>query len=120
MDFADLAIIDLSKAHTPEGRAELALQLRDGLRTNGFVYAINHGYTQSQVFLITLLLPIDPHLADQRDRIFDIADVPFTAVPPEEMKIYTANIEKVGYYAGYKARRYWVSRFSSSICPFTP
>ncbi|KAF9237234.1 hypothetical protein BU15DRAFT_88824 [Melanogaster broomeanus] len=90
LDFADLAIIDLSKAHTPEGRAELAPELRDALRTNGFVYAINHGYTQAQ-----------------RDRVFDIADVPFTAVPPEEMKIYTANIEKVGHYAGYKARQFW-------------
>ncbi|KAF8841437.1 Clavaminate synthase-like protein [Paxillus ammoniavirescens] len=90
LDFADLAIIDLSKVDTPEGRAELALQLRDALHTNGFVYAINHGYTQAQ-----------------RDRIFDIADVPFTAVPPEERKVYTADIEKVGYYAGYKARQYW-------------
>ncbi|OAX31884.1 hypothetical protein K503DRAFT_702986 [Rhizopogon vinicolor AM-OR11-026] len=86
-----LAIIDLSKAHTPEGRQELYPQLRDALRTHGFVYAINHGYTQAQ-----------------RDRIFDIADVPFTVVPPDEMKTYTANIDKVGYYAGYKARQYWV------------
>ena len=49
MEFADLAIIDLSKAHTPEGRQELYPQLRDALRTQGFVYAINHGYTQAQV-----------------------------------------------------------------------
>jgi hypothetical protein len=55
--------------------------------------------------------------SDQRDRIFDIADVPFTAVPPEEMKIYTTDVEKVGYYAGYKPRRYWVSRSPSPICP---
>ncbi|KAF9237227.1 hypothetical protein BU15DRAFT_76132 [Melanogaster broomeanus] len=46
-------------------------------------------------------------LRDHRDRVFDIADVPFTAVHPEEMRIYTANIEKVGYYAGYKARQDW-------------
>ncbi|KAH7909409.1 hypothetical protein BJ138DRAFT_1155324 [Hygrophoropsis aurantiaca] len=90
LDFADLAIIDLSMAHTAEGRAELYPQLRDALRTNGFVYAINHGYTQAQ-----------------RDRVFDIADVPFTVVPPDEMKTYSANIEKVGYYAGYKPRQYW-------------
>ncbi|KAF8546095.1 Clavaminate synthase-like protein [Imleria badia] len=98
LEFADLAIIDLSKARTPEGRAELSPQLRDALRTNGFVYAINHGYTQAQ-----------------RDRMFDIADVPFTAVPPDEMKIYTANIEKVGYYAGYKARKYWKVDTENSI-----
>jgi isopenicillin N synthase-like dioxygenase len=51
VEFADLAIIDLSKAHTPEGRQELYPQLRDALRTQGFVYAINHGYTQAQVRL---------------------------------------------------------------------
>ncbi|KAF9231643.1 hypothetical protein BU15DRAFT_90852 [Melanogaster broomeanus] len=71
LEFADLAIIDLSKAHTPEGRAELASQLRC-LLTGG----------------------------DQRDRVFDIADVPFMAVPPEEVKICTVNVEKVGCYAG--------------------
>jgi len=49
VEFADLPIIDLSKAHTPEGRAELYPQLRDALRTHGFLYAINHGYTQTQV-----------------------------------------------------------------------
>ncbi|KAN0082991.1 hypothetical protein V8E55_008786 [Tylopilus felleus] len=90
LDFADLAIIDLSKTHSPKGRAELAAQPRDTLRTNGFVYAINHGYTQAQ-----------------RDRIFDIADVPFTGVPPQERTMYSSENEKVGYYAGYKARRYW-------------
>ena len=116
MDFVDLAIIDLSKAHTLEGRAELAPQLRDALRTNGFIYAINHGYTQAQVSLI-ITFPSLTHFADQRDRIFDIADVPFTAVPPEEMKTYTIDIEKLGHYAGYKARKYWASRFPSPICP---
>ncbi|KAG0696883.1 hypothetical protein DFH29DRAFT_1082669 [Suillus ampliporus] len=43
-----LAIIDLSKAHTPEVRAELYPQLRDALHTHDFVYAINRGYNQSQ------------------------------------------------------------------------
>ncbi|KAG0702541.1 hypothetical protein DFH29DRAFT_982301 [Suillus ampliporus] len=90
LEFADLAIIDLSKAHTPEGRAELCRQLRDAQRTHGFVYAINHGYSQAQ-----------------RDRIFDIADVLFTVVPPDEMKTYTANIEKVRYYEGFKGRQFW-------------
>ncbi|KAG6379302.1 hypothetical protein JVT61DRAFT_11757 [Boletus reticuloceps] len=94
LDFADLATIDLSKACTPEGCAELAPQLRDALRTNGFVYAINHGYTQAQ-----------------RDRVFDIANVPFTAVPPEQTKMYTTDSEKVGHYAGFKQRGYWASDF---------
>ena len=51
MDYVDLAIIDLSKARTPEGRAELVPQLREALATKGFFYAINHGYSQTQVFM---------------------------------------------------------------------
>jgi hypothetical protein len=54
VEFADLAIVDLSKANTPEGRAELYPQLRDALRTHGFIYAINHGYTQAQARLVLL------------------------------------------------------------------
>ena len=55
MEFADLAIVDLSKARTPEGRAELYPQLRDALLTHGFVYAINHGYTQAQVSIVFVI-----------------------------------------------------------------
>ena len=55
VDFANLAIIDLSKAYTPEGRQELYPQLRDALRTQGFFYAVNHGYTQSQVGLALMV-----------------------------------------------------------------
>ncbi|KAG0696877.1 hypothetical protein DFH29DRAFT_1024254 [Suillus ampliporus] len=90
LEFADLTIIDLSRAQTPEGRAELYPQLRDALRTHGFVYVINHGYNQAQ-----------------RDRIFDIADVPFAVVPPDEMKTYTGDIEKIGYFVGFKGRQSW-------------
>ena len=117
MDFADLAIIDLSRTHTPKGRGELAAQLRDALRTNGFVYAINHGYTQAQVCNRLPSSHSITHLTAQRDRIFDIADVPFMAVPPEEKTMYSSEIEKVGYYGGYKARGFWASRFPCSICP---
>lgn len=49
MDYADLPIIDLSRASTLEGRAELAVQVRDAMTEKGFFYVINHGYTQSQV-----------------------------------------------------------------------
>ncbi|KAG2360663.1 hypothetical protein BDR07DRAFT_1377828 [Suillus spraguei] len=90
LEFADLSIIDLSKAHTAKGRAELYPQLRDALRTHGFVYAINHGYTQAQ-----------------RDRIFDIASVPFNDVSLDEQNTYTASIERTGSYAGYKPRQFW-------------
>ena len=49
VDFADLAVIDLSKFSTPEGRAELATTVRDAMRTNGFFYVINHGMSPEQV-----------------------------------------------------------------------
>ena len=52
MDYADLAIIDLSKTQTPEGRAQLANEVRDAMRDNGFFYVINHGFTQDQVSAI--------------------------------------------------------------------
>ena len=48
MDYADLAIIDLSKVHTAEGRAELARQVRDAMTAVGFFYVVNHPYAQAQ------------------------------------------------------------------------
>ena len=49
MDYANLAIIDLAKASTPEGRAEQAALERDDLREVGFFYVVNHGLTQPEV-----------------------------------------------------------------------
>ena len=49
MDWSDLPIVDISKASTAEGRAELASQVRDAMRTFGFMYIVNHGLTQAQV-----------------------------------------------------------------------
>lgn len=49
MDYADLTILDMSKANTAEGRAALAVQLREGMSEQGFVYVINHGHTRQQV-----------------------------------------------------------------------
>ncbi|CCM03603.1 uncharacterized protein FIBRA_05741 [Fibroporia radiculosa] len=80
LDYADLVIIDIAKAHTAEGRAELALKLREALTTQGFFYT---------------------------DRIFDVADVPFSLVSNEEKRTYAANIKATGSYLGYKLRQYW-------------
>lgn len=49
MDYADLAIVDLSKAETPEGRLELATQIREAISTQGFFYVINYGLEKAQV-----------------------------------------------------------------------
>ncbi|THG99700.1 hypothetical protein EW026_g2693 [Hermanssonia centrifuga] len=91
LDYADLAVIDLSKAQTPQGRAELAIKARNAMRDVGFFYAINHG-----------LSPI------MTTRIFDIADVPFTQVSDLEKQKYAGKMLETGSYTGYKLRRYWV------------
>ncbi|EED78172.1 predicted protein [Postia placenta Mad-698-R] len=73
LEYADLAIIDLSIARTSEGRAGLALQMREAMSTQGFFYVVNHGLTQAQ-----------------NDRMFDIADVPFTQVGGDEKRLLLA------------------------------
>ncbi|KAG1872947.1 Clavaminate synthase-like protein [Suillus subalutaceus] len=90
LQYADLAIIDLSKAATAEGRAELAVELREALTTHGFCYIINHGYTQAQ-----------------NERMFDIVDIPMSGVPEDEKRAYTGDSKKTGILQGYKPRQYW-------------
>ncbi|KAF7343273.1 Clavaminate synthase-like protein [Mycena venus] len=90
LDYADLAVIDLSKAQDAKGRAELAIQASDAMKNHGFFYIINHGYTSSQT-----------------ERMFDIADVPFSCVEPDEKRVYTGKMKETGSYQGYKPRQYW-------------
>ncbi|PCH36930.1 Clavaminate synthase-like protein [Wolfiporia cocos MD-104 SS10] len=90
LDYADLAIVDLSNANTPGGLAELALQVRNAVSEIGFFYAVNHGLTQAE-----------------NERILDIADVPFNSVKDEEKQTYLANIKDQGSYQGYKLRSLW-------------
>ena len=49
VEYADLAIIDLSQGFATESRAHLAAQVTRAKKTQGFFYAINHGYTSDQV-----------------------------------------------------------------------
>ncbi|KAF8888034.1 hypothetical protein BD779DRAFT_474689 [Infundibulicybe gibba] len=90
LDYANLAIIDLAKYNSPEGRAELVKEVREALSTVGFFYVINHGYTQ-----------------EQTRRIFDIADIPFSQVSTEDKQKYVAAMKTDGSYQGYKPRQYW-------------
>ncbi|PCH36841.1 Clavaminate synthase-like protein [Wolfiporia cocos MD-104 SS10] len=90
LEYADLAVIDLSKIITSEGRAELTQQVCKAMKEQGFFYVINHGYTQAQ-----------------NDRIFDIADIPFSLVSDEEKRAYLGNVKHTGTYQGYKLRQYW-------------
>ncbi|KAG1721457.1 hypothetical protein EDB19DRAFT_1917321 [Suillus lakei] len=90
LEYADLAIIDISKADTEEGRVALAIEVREALLNHGFFYVVNHGYSQSQT-----------------DRIFDIADLPFSSVSESEKQIYAGTMKQSGSYQGYKLRQYW-------------
>ncbi|CCM06179.1 uncharacterized protein FIBRA_08421 [Fibroporia radiculosa] len=90
LEYADLAVVDLSRGETAEGRMELAAQVADAMSNVGFFYIINHGLSQAQ-----------------NDRMFDVADVPFSLVPEDEMKAYTTSFEDIGRYLGYKNRRQW-------------
>ncbi|KAG5351981.1 hypothetical protein C0989_004275 [Termitomyces sp. Mn162] len=90
VDFADLAIIDISKINTAEGKAQLVQDVRNAMNTIGFFYVINHGYTQ-----------------EQTRRIFDIAEIPFRVSDDEKQK-YVAKMKENGSYQGYKPRQYWV------------
>ena len=49
VEYADLTILDLSKAQTPEGLAQLAQEARDALHDQGFLYIINHGLPAEDV-----------------------------------------------------------------------
>ncbi|KAM5546270.1 hypothetical protein V8D89_000396 [Ganoderma adspersum] len=90
LDWADLPIIDFSKASTPEGRAELAPRVCDVMRTVGFMCIVNHGLTQAQT-----------------DRIFDIGDVVFTQVPEAERMQLASKLAEEGSKIGYKPRQLW-------------
>ncbi|KNZ76521.1 UPF0676 protein, partial [Termitomyces sp. J132] len=89
VDFADLAIIDLAKFGTPEGKAELVKDICNAMNTTGFFYVINHGYSQ-----------------EQTRRMFDIAELPFT-ISEEEKQKYVAKIQESGSFQGYKPRQFW-------------
>lgn len=110
VQYADLTIIDLSKAATAEGRAELAVELREALTTHGFCYIINHGYTQAQVKYVQYRFFRVFSLSVQNERMFDIADIPMSGVPEDEKRAYTGDSKKTGIFQGYKPRQYWVDR----------
>ncbi|KAK0481287.1 Clavaminate synthase-like protein [Armillaria novae-zelandiae] len=83
LDYADLPIIDLSKGPRPE-------EVREAMQIYGFFYVVGHGLSLSE-----------------NQRIFDIADTPFSVISDEEKRKYEANIMQTGSYQGYKLRQYW-------------
>lgn len=49
VDWADLAVVDMSNAHSPEGRRQLTKQVHDAIKNEGFLYVVNHGIPAEQV-----------------------------------------------------------------------
>ncbi|KAJ8457399.1 hypothetical protein ONZ45_g18329 [Pleurotus djamor] len=88
LEFADLAIIDLSKTATPEGRVQFAHEIRQALASAGFFYVINHGYTDAQT-----------------KHIFDIANAAFSQVSLQEKKEFDQ--KDITTYRGYKLKNAW-------------
>ncbi|KAJ7615251.1 hypothetical protein DFH06DRAFT_1367364 [Mycena polygramma] len=91
LEYADLVVIDLANAKTLAGRKALAAQVVKAMSTQGFFYAINHGYTQQQ--------------AIQTTRVFSIANLTFDRVDAEEKKTYSGQSGAV--YERYKPRQTW-------------
>ena len=50
----------------------------------------------------------------QNERIFDIADAPFSLVGEEEKQKYQGRMLETGSYHGYKLQRFWVGDNGSS------
>ncbi|KAG6901226.1 hypothetical protein C0995_015043 [Termitomyces sp. Mi166 len=90
LDYADLPVIDLSKASTLEGRISLSAEVRDAMTEYGFFYVVNHGYTTAQT-----------------ERIFNIANMAFEHVTSEEKAAYVGDMKESGSFQGYKPRQYW-------------
>lgn len=90
LDYAELAVVDLSKISTPEGKAELVELVREAMRTLGFLCIVNHGLSP-----------------EQKDRVFDVGDAVFTQVPEDDKTKYASNIAETGTYQGYKPRGFW-------------
>ncbi|PIL28646.1 hypothetical protein GSI_08688 [Ganoderma sinense ZZ0214-1] len=90
-NYAPVPIVDFAKVGTPEGRAELAPQVREAMRTYGFICIVNHGLTQTQ-----------------NDRMVDIADVPFSEVPEDEQHRLLSKVRELREWKRYKPRQFWV------------
>jgi len=109
VEWAELEVIDLAKAKTPEGKAELVIKARGAMHRQGFFYIINHGLEKDQVrSVLSRCSRIYVAYTLQIGRVFNIAAVPFTQVDPEEKKVYEAKIKETGTFTGYKPLQYWV------------
>ena len=118
MEYANLNIVDLSKAATVEGKAELVNLVREAMTKHGFFYVINHGYSLEEVRTILFRDSASMRITTlQNQRVVDIADLPFSQVDAEEKQRYAGTMKQTGSYQGYKPRQYWVGIAQSTCAP---
>ena len=86
MAFVDPTIIDLSTLWDDVPQLLDGHERLQSAQPNPDIPNLRYLFSHSSFCILA-------HPADQRNRIFDIADMPFTAV------IYTADIEKLAFYA---------------------
>ena len=91
LEYADLQTLDFSLWEKgEEGKDQLAKQIDEAMRTQGFFYVINHGVS-----------------AEQIERMTDIGWTVLSETPMEEKKRLEARIQETGLYDGFKLRNYY-------------
>ncbi|KAK0462563.1 gibberellin 2-oxidase [Desarmillaria tabescens] len=91
LDWAPLAIIDLSKFEEPNGKQDLAVELKDAVKRWGFWTVVGAGFTQEEL-----------------DRQLAIGNT-FFKLPLEEKRKFACDFS-VGNYFGYREPTRFVSR----------
>jgi isopenicillin N synthase-like dioxygenase len=49
VEWAELATVDMTNAHTCAGRKALVQLVHDAIKDEGFLYVVNHGLTSDEV-----------------------------------------------------------------------
>lgn len=86
LEWADLVTLDLSKFDSPDGKKQLAAQLKDAIHRIGFFYIINYGLSKEEV----------NEQFGLSARIFQL--------PEDEKKKYQRNLNLPGGPLGFQVR----------------
>lgn len=89
MDYTKVIVIDFADHNNPTRRAQLSKEISNALHNNGYCVIINHGLDAERV-----------------QRMFDVADIPFSVAIDEEKQKFAMR-EETGSYKGYKIRGQW-------------
>ena len=91
LEYADLQTLDFSLwDQGEEGKNQLAKQVDEAMRTQGFFYVTNYGISLEQI-----------------ERQTDVGWTVLSETSIEEKKKLEAKIQQTGYYDGFKLRNYY-------------